>query len=67
VAERAGIAAPEVAAVGDMPNDLAMLAWAGQAYAVANAHPSVLGAADERLPANDDDGVAVLIERLLER
>jgi Cof subfamily protein (haloacid dehalogenase superfamily) len=59
------IDAAEVVAVGDMPNDVAMLSWAGQAYAVANAHQSVLAVADEVLPSNDDDGVAVLIDRLL--
>lgn len=60
-----GIDSAEVVAVGDMPNDVAMLLWAGRAYAVANAHPSVLAVADDVLPSNDDDGVAVLIERLL--
>jgi Cof subfamily protein (haloacid dehalogenase superfamily) len=60
-----GIDPAEVVAVGDMPNDVAMLSWAGRGYAVANAHPSVLAVADEVLPSNDDDGVAVLIERLL--
>jgi Cof subfamily protein (haloacid dehalogenase superfamily) len=65
VAATHGIAPAEVVAVGDMPNDVAMLAWAGRAYAVANAHPSVLAVADEVLPSNDDDAVAVLIERLL--
>ena len=39
-----GIRAEEVVAFGDMPNDLAMLAWAGTSYAMANAHPSVLDA-----------------------
>jgi Cof subfamily protein (haloacid dehalogenase superfamily) len=67
VAALHGIDVSEVAAVGDMPNDLPMLAWAGQSYAVANAHPSVLALAQHRLPANDDDGVATLIESLLER
>jgi hydroxymethylpyrimidine pyrophosphatase-like HAD family hydrolase len=67
VAARHGIEVSEVAAVGDMPNDLPMLAWAGQSYAVANAHPSVLALAQHHLPANDDDGVATLIEALLER
>ena len=54
-----------VAAVGDAPNDLPMLAWAGTAYAVANAHPEVLAAADHRLPSNDEDGVAALLESLV--
>jgi Cof subfamily protein (haloacid dehalogenase superfamily) len=66
VAEHHGIDPSEVAAVGDMPNDLPMLAWAGQSYAVANAHPSVLEIAGHRLPSNDDDAVAQLIEQILD-
>ena len=62
---RLGIAADEVVAVGDMPNDLAMLDWAGTAVAVANATPEVLEAADEVTAANTDDGVALLLERIL--
>ncbi len=60
-----GIAQDEVAAFGDMPNDVNMLQWAGRGYAVGNAHPSVLAVADERAPSIDDDGVAQVIERLL--
>lgn len=60
-----GVHRRDVHAVGDMPNDLEMIAWAGRGYAVANAHPRVRAAADEVLPANDDDGVAVLLERLV--
>ena len=52
-------------AFGDMPNDLPMLAWAGHAYAMANAHPTVRDAAPHLAPANDEDGVAQVIERLL--
>jgi hypothetical protein len=48
-----------------MPNDLAMLAWAGTGVAVANATPEVLEAADEVTAANTDDGVALLLERIL--
>jgi Cof subfamily protein (haloacid dehalogenase superfamily) len=62
---RLGIDAAEVVAVGDMPNDLAMLAWAGTGVAVANAAPEVLEAADEVTAANTDDGVALLLERIL--
>ncbi len=60
-----GISPEEVWAFGDMPNDLAMLAWAGRAFAVANAHPSVRAAADEVCPSNQEDGVARVIERVL--
>jgi Cof subfamily protein (haloacid dehalogenase superfamily) len=62
---RLGVAAGEVVAVGDMPNDLAMLAWAGTAVAVANAAKEVLDAADEVTAANTEDGVALLLERIL--
>jgi hydroxymethylpyrimidine pyrophosphatase-like HAD family hydrolase len=61
-----GIAAEDVVALGDMPNDLPMLAWAGTSYAMANAHPTVRAAADHVAPANDDDGVAQVIESLLD-
>ena len=59
------IAAEEVIAFGDMPNDLPMLAWAGRGVAVANAHPDVLAAADEVTAANDEAGVAQVLERIL--
>jgi Cof subfamily protein (haloacid dehalogenase superfamily) len=58
-----GHAAESVAAFGDMPNDLPMLAWAGHSVAVANAHPDVLAAVDEVTASNDDDGVAVVLDR----
>jgi hypothetical protein len=59
-----GVTADEVVAFGDMPNDLPMLAWAGTAYAVANAHPQVLAAVALRAHSNDDDGVARVLEEL---
>jgi Cof subfamily protein (haloacid dehalogenase superfamily) len=60
-----GIAAAEVVAVGDMPNDLAMLHWAGRAVAVANAQQSVIDVADEVTASNLDDGVALVLERIV--
>lgn len=63
-AER-GISHEEVVAFGDMPNDVEMLTWAGRSYAMGNAHPDVIAAASGRTVANNDDGVAVVIERLL--
>jgi Cof subfamily protein (haloacid dehalogenase superfamily) len=63
-AER-GVTAAEVVAFGDMPNDVAMLEWAGTSYAVANAHPRVLAATTHRTRSNQDDGVARVIERIL--
>lgn len=58
------IAAAEVIAFGDMPNDLPMLHWAGCGVAVANAHPEVLAAADLVTRSNDADGVALALDRL---
>ncbi|MFE0384031.1 Cof-type HAD-IIB family hydrolase [Streptomyces bungoensis] len=63
-AER-GISHEEVVAFGDMPNDLEMLTWAGRSYAMGNAHPDVLAAASGRTVANNEDGVAIVIEELL--
>ncbi len=62
---RLGIAPADVLAFGDMPNDLPMLAWAGHSVAVANAHPEVLAAASEVTRSNDEDGVALVLERVL--
>ncbi|MCU1691696.1 MAG: hydrolase [Frankiales bacterium] len=58
-----GVAAAEVVAFGDMPNDLPMLGWAGHAVAMANAHADVLALADEVTASNDDEGVAAVLER----
>lgn len=60
-----GIGAEAVWAFGDMPNDLPMLRWAGRSYAVANAHPDVLAAADGVCRPNSEDGVARVLETLL--
>jgi hydroxymethylpyrimidine pyrophosphatase-like HAD family hydrolase len=60
-----GLAAADIAAVGDMPNDVPMIAWAGRGAAVDNAHDWVKEAATEFLPSNDDHGVAVFIDRII--
>lgn len=60
-----GITPDEVVSIGDMPNDVPMLQWAGRSYAVANAHAAARAAADEVVASNDEDAVATLIESLL--
>src|SRR4051794_16199155 len=66
VAEAVGVDPADVLVFGDMPNDLPMFAWAGWGrVAVANAHPSVLAVADEVTLTNDEDGVAVYLDKLL--
>lgn len=53
-------------AFGNMPNDMDMLQLSTWGVAVENAHHAVLAAAaDEVTASNDDDGVALVMERLL--
>lgn len=63
--QQLGLTSAEVVAFGDMPNDVAMLRWAGRGIAVANAHREVLAAATDVTASNMDDGVAQALERLL--
>ena len=65
VLARSGIAPADVVAFGDMPNDIELVQWAGHGVAVANADPRLIAAADEVTASNDDDGVALVIERVL--
>jgi Cof subfamily protein (haloacid dehalogenase superfamily) len=59
-----GIDRTRVVAFGDHLTDAAMVAWAGHGVAVANAHPAVLAAADEVTASNEEDGVAIVLERI---
>ena len=59
-----GVESRDVIAFGDFLNDLPMLAWAGHSVAVANAHPDLIAEADEVTASNDEDGVAMVLERL---
>ena len=61
LAAELGVVAAEVLAFGDMPNDVTMLQWAGRSFAMGNAHPSALRAADQHAPTNDEDGVAQVL------
>jgi hydroxymethylpyrimidine pyrophosphatase-like HAD family hydrolase len=61
------VAASDVLAFGDMPNDVPMLGWAGKGVAVANAHPELKAVAEEVTGSNDEDGVAHYLEELLPR
>jgi len=65
-AEHYGTEAAGVLAFGDMPNDAAMLRWAGRGVVVAGAHPDAFEAADAVTLGNDADGVAVYVEELLD-
>lgn len=65
--ERLGIEAGQLLAFGDGDNDKELLKMAGLGIAVENAVPGCKEAADEITLSNDDDGVAVVLERLLDQ
>jgi Cof subfamily protein (haloacid dehalogenase superfamily) len=56
----------EVVAFGDHLPDASMLRWAGLGVAVANAEPALLALADRVAPSCDEDGVACVLEELLD-
>jgi Cof subfamily protein (haloacid dehalogenase superfamily) len=60
-----GIAPADVAAFGDMPNDVEMLRWAGLSYAMTGGHPEAVAAAKALAPRCEEDGVAQVVEVLL--
>ncbi|MFJ9748008.1 HAD family hydrolase [Streptomyces chartreusis] len=63
-AEHLGLGPRETIAFGDMPNDIPMFDWAARGVAMANAHPELKAVADEITASNEDDGIAVVLERL---
>ncbi len=60
-----GISASDSLAFGNAHNDLEMLSWAGLGVAVSNASDDARSAANELTLSNDEDGVAVFLERYL--
>jgi hydroxymethylpyrimidine pyrophosphatase-like HAD family hydrolase len=52
-------------AFGDSDNDLDMLAYVGESYAMAGSPFSVLAAARHQAPSNDDSGVFQVLEKML--
>ncbi|CAB4929160.1 MAG: HAD-IIB family hydrolase [Actinobacteria bacterium] len=60
-----GIDSTEVVACGDMPNDIAMLTWAGHSYSMSEAHPAAQAAATAIIGSNAHEAVAGLIESIL--
>ncbi|MEO8938028.1 MAG: Cof-type HAD-IIB family hydrolase [Burkholderiaceae bacterium] len=65
IAEHAGLALDEMAAIGDMVNDLAMLEIAGFAIAMGNAPAEVKAAADAVTASNSDEGFAKAVHALV--
>ena len=65
-AARHGIEAHEVIAFGDMPNDAEMLCWAGRGYAMASGEPALIKKVGRTCPPFGEDGVAQVIEAMLQ-
>lgn len=64
--DQLGVAASEVLALGDMPNDADMLAWAGRGVVMSNGHPSLLARFDA-VDNADGGGVARALAALRRR
>lgn len=63
VAKYYGVEMEQVMAIGDAPNDVAMLQVAGVAVAMDNAHALVKRVADWIAPSNNDHGVFAALQR----
>ena len=71
LARRLGITRRETMAIGDNWNDVAMLEWAAQAVVMGNSALELRTLAKtsgwKQAPTNDQDGVAVVLERALNK
>ncbi|MDQ0991817.1 HAD family hydrolase [Streptomyces sp. V3I7] len=66
-ARRLGLKGTPSIAFGDMPNDIPMFGWATYGVAMADAHEELKAVADEVTSSHEEDGIAVVLERLLNR
>jgi Cof subfamily protein (haloacid dehalogenase superfamily) len=66
VAAQLGLALDRVVAFGDGENDVELLEVAGAGIAVEGAHPRLQAIADGTCPGPDDEGVAAVIESVLD-
>jgi hydroxymethylpyrimidine pyrophosphatase-like HAD family hydrolase len=66
LAARLGIGAEDSVTFGDNPNDFSMLKWAGRSWAMSNGHQDGVKNAKFVAQAHHLDGVAIVIEQLLE-
>ena len=65
LANKLSIGRDEVMAIGDAPNDVEMLSWAGTGVAMGNGHSAALDAADVVAPDHREDGVAWAVQRFV--
>jgi Cof subfamily protein (haloacid dehalogenase superfamily) len=61
------IPAPEIATIGDMPNDVLMFAHSGLSIAMGNASPEVQRAARRVTTSNEDEGFANAVDQFILR
>jgi len=66
MAERAGLTSADCVSFGDNPNDFSMLQWADRSWAMSDGHPDGPKYAKFVAQAHQHDGVAMVIEELLE-
>ena len=66
IASLHGLSAEDCVTFGDNPNDFSMLSWASRSWAMADGHPDLMKHAKFQTDAHEEDGVAKVIERLLE-
>jgi Cof subfamily protein (haloacid dehalogenase superfamily) len=66
VAEHLGFTRERTVAFGDGENDVELVKWPAFGVAVANAHPRVLEVADWVCPSAEHEGVAQVIEAVLD-
>ncbi len=59
------IGADQTVVFGDFLNDLGMIQASGLSFAMANAHPDLIAAANHIAPANTEDGVVTVLRALL--
>ena len=65
VAGRLGLTADDCVTFGDNPNDFSMLSWASRSWAMADGHPDLMKYAKFQTDPHQEDGVAKVIEQLL--
>jgi Cof subfamily protein (haloacid dehalogenase superfamily) len=65
VSEHSGVPMDRIMAIGDNYNDMEMIRGAGWGVAMGNAVPKLKEAADWVTLTNDDDGLAIAVEKML--
>jgi Cof subfamily protein (haloacid dehalogenase superfamily) len=65
IQEKLNISPSETLVFGDYNNDLGMLALGDYSYAMENAHPRVKGKARYKTKSNTEEGVEIILERVI--